>query len=99
VYVRDQAQIKHYVFAARSSESTTSVYDASTLAASSLISKVATGDKPVHIYAVPSRDEVWCHNDNAGTFDVFHMSQVRSFGIVSQYLESLRVNRRVPKSL
>jgi YVTN family beta-propeller protein len=74
VYIRDQAQIKHYLFSGDSDNDIMYVIDTTI---QKIISKVKMGDKPLHVYAVPARDEVWVHLDNAGMFDVFHMSQVR----------------------
>lgn len=74
VYMRDQAQLKHYAFASDSTNNRVVVIDADT---QTVISKPVTGLKPLHIYAVPGRDEVWAHLDGEGSFDVFHMSQVR----------------------
>lgn len=41
-----------------------------------ILSSIDTGDSPVHIYAIPSREEVWTHPDTNGTFDIVHMSDV-----------------------
>lgn len=30
-----------------------------------ILSKVDTGDSPVHAYAIPSREEVWTHPDTS----------------------------------
>lgn len=74
VYIRDQAQLKHYAFASDSTNNRVIVIDTDS---QTVISKPVTGVRPLHIYAVPGRDEVWTHLDGEGSFDVFHMSQVR----------------------
>ena len=74
LFMRDQAQIKKYAFIADTDSDLMWVYDTEEQA---LISKVKTGDRPVHIYAIPAYDEVWAHLDGSGSFDVFHMSEVR----------------------
>ena len=35
-----------------------------------IVSRLDTGDRPVHLYAVYFRNEVWAHADGNGTFDV-----------------------------
>ena len=74
VYMRDQAQIKHYTFAADTSNNKVWVIDNDS---DKIIEKVDTGSKPLHIYGVTRFDEVWAHLDGDGEFDVFKMSQVR----------------------
>lgn len=74
VFMRDQAQIKKYAFIGDSGNNLMWVYDTEEQA---LISKVKTGVKPQHVYGIPAYDEVWAHLDGSGSFDVFHMSQVR----------------------
>ena len=73
-FIRDIAQINTYAFIADSGNNMMYVYDT---AAQSLMSKVSTGEKPVHIYVIPPRDEVWAHLDGDGSFDVFTTSTVR----------------------
>ena len=74
LFMRDQAQIKKYAFIGDSGNDLMWVYDTEEQA---LITKVKTGSKPTHIYGIPAYDEVWSHLDGRGSFDVFHMSQVR----------------------
>ena len=74
VFVRDQAEIKSYAFIGDSGNNLMWVYDTEEYA---LMTKVTTGSKPVHLYSIPAFDEVWAHLDGTGSFDVFHMSQVR----------------------
>lgn len=75
VFIRDQAQIKHYAFIAENSPGNRMhVYDTTT---HQCIANVAVGANPVHVYALPAKDEVWAHLDAQGDFDVFHMSAVR----------------------
>ena len=74
VFMRDQAQIKKYAFIADKGNNLMWVYDTEEQV---LITKVKTGSKPVHVYGIPVFDEVWAHLDGTGSFDVFHMNQVR----------------------
>lgn len=74
VFMRDQAQMKHYAFIADRDDDKMWVFDTTS---QSLISKVDIGDSPVHIYAYPGKDEVWAHLDQGDGYDVFHMSDVK----------------------
>ena len=74
VFMKDQADLRKYAFIADSGNNLMWVYDTET---QSLITKVRTGSKPVHVYSIPVLDEVWAHLDGDGSFDVFHMNQVR----------------------
>jgi YVTN family beta-propeller protein len=74
VFIRDQAQLRHYVFANDRTNNDVWVIDTST---QDVLKQVDVGKSPVHIYAVPWRDEVWTHLDAEGTFDVFRMSEPR----------------------
>jgi hypothetical protein len=74
VFMKDQADLRKYAFIADSGNNLMWVYDTDT---QSLITKVRTGSKPVHVYSIPVLDEVWAHLDGDGSFDVFHMNQVR----------------------
>lgn len=83
IFIRDQAQIKHYAFISDTGDPSAPpgnaygkmyVYD--TLK-QTLVSKPDIGLRPVGVYAVPMRDEVWVHLDGEGDFDVFHTSSVR----------------------
>ena len=74
VYMRDQSEIKHYTFAADTSNDKVWVIDNNS---DEIITKVSTGSKPLHIYGVTRFDEVWVHLDGDGSFDVFKMSQVK----------------------
>jgi len=74
VFMRDQAQIRKYAFIADTGNNLMWVYDTD---AQALITRVKTGSKPVHVYGIPANDEVWAHLDGDGSFDVFHMNQVR----------------------
>ena len=61
VYIRDQAQLKHYAFLAENAPGNKMhVYDTTT---HTCIAVVAIGNNPVHIYALPSKDQVWAHLD------------------------------------
>ena len=61
VFIRDQALIKHYAFVAESSPGNKMhVYDTTT---HTRIANVAIGANPVHVYALPAKDEVWAHLD------------------------------------
>lgn len=33
--------------------------------AQEVLSQVDTGDNPVHLYAIPSREEIWTHPDDS----------------------------------
>ena len=48
--------------------------DASTPSSPVVRKKITSGSKPVHIYSIATLDQVWCHNDNGGDFDVFHVA-------------------------
>lgn len=74
VFMRDQAQLRKYAFIGDTNNNLMWVYDTDEQV---LITKVRTGLKPVHVYGIPAYDEVWAHLDGDGSFDVFHMNQVR----------------------
>jgi len=74
VFMSDQAQIRKYAFVADTGNNLMWVYDTDS---QTLITRVKTGSKPVHVYGIPANDEVWAHLDGDGSFDVFHMNQVR----------------------
>ena len=74
LFMRDQAQLRKYAFIADTGNNLMWVYDTDD---QTLITRVKTGSKPVHVYAIPAYDEVWAHLDLDGSFDVFHMNQVR----------------------
>ena len=75
VYIRDQAQIRHYVFANDYDNGLVNVFDYQT---AELLAQVSLGPDayPLHIFAVYYNDEVWTHDDGTGTYDVFRMAQV-----------------------
>eukprot|EP01041_Mallomonas_annulata_P006659 gene6659-13478_t len=77
VYLRDQAQIKHYIFANDYAGGKVNVYDADTRTLLTQV-KLGAGAKPQNLAALSYRDEVWSHDDSTGNFNVFRMSQVRS---------------------
>jgi hypothetical protein len=73
VYVRDQAELRHYVFANDASDKVW-IIDSTK---QEVIKKVGCGQNPFHLYAIPWLDEVWSHLDGEGKFDVFRMSEPR----------------------
>ena len=77
VFIRDQAQIRHYVFANDYDGDKVNVFDHQTAEVVTQVS-LSKGAKPLHIYAVRYYDEVWTHNDGFGAYDVFRMAQVSS---------------------
>ena len=78
-YLRDQAQIKHYLFANDYANDRVAVFDTNTQELQVLVSLPA-GSKPLHLYAVYYYDQVWVHDDGTGSFDVFRAAQVRYRG-------------------
>lgn len=75
-FIRDQAQIKHYVFANDYANNQVLVFDA---LSQSLLTKVQLSStaKPLHMYSVYYYDQIWVHEDGTGSFDVFRTAQVR----------------------
>ena len=55
VYLEDQAQVRRYVYAARTAENKTIVLDADT---QTIITTVTVGNAPVHVYSLYYNDEV-----------------------------------------
>ena len=55
VYLEDQAQLRRYVYAARASDNKVTVVDADT---QTILTTVAVGGKPTHIYSLYYNDEV-----------------------------------------
>jgi hypothetical protein len=55
VYLEDQAQLRHYVYAARSDENKMVVLDADT---QTILTVVSVGQKPLHVYSLYYHDEV-----------------------------------------
>jgi len=49
-----------------------------------IVDMVDMGDRPVHIYAVHYREEVWVHADDDGTFDILHLNDTSSL-LVGEY--------------
>ncbi len=41
-----------------------------------VVSKVAVGPRPVHLYAIPELQTVWTHSDGLGAFDVIHIDDI-----------------------
>ena len=55
VYLEDQAQLRRYVYAARSSDNSVTVLDADT---QTILTSVKVGLTPVHVYSLYYHDEV-----------------------------------------
>jgi hypothetical protein len=55
VYLEDQAQLRHYVYAARTDENSMVVLDADT---QTILTVVKVGLKPLHVYSLYYHDEV-----------------------------------------
>ena len=55
VYLEDQAQLRRYVYAARSSDNLVTVLDADT---QTILTSVKVGSNPVHVYSLYYHDEV-----------------------------------------
>jgi hypothetical protein len=78
-FIRDQAEIKHLVFANDNVNDKVYVYDALSETVQNRID-LLPGTKPLHLYAVYYYDQVWVHGDGPGKFDVFRTAQVRYRG-------------------
>jgi YVTN family beta-propeller protein len=55
IYLEDQAQLRHYVYAARRSDNSVTVLDADT---QTILTVVKVGLTPVHVYSLYYHDEV-----------------------------------------
>jgi len=75
-YIRDQAQIKHYVFSNDNANNKVLVFDAPYQTWVTTV-QLASGSSPLHMYAVYYYDQVWTHEDGTGSFDVFRTAEVR----------------------
>ena len=90
-YIRDQAQIKHYLFCNDAGNGRTFVFDGQSM---ELLTKLSypAGAKPLHMYAVYYYDQVWSHDDTSGTFDVFRLPQVRYRSTTGIQASTVRVS-------
>lgn len=88
VYIRDLAQIRHYIFANNRETDQLWVIDTDE---KEIVAQIDLGERPVHIYGIESREEIWSHLDSDGDFDIVHLSDV-------QYLkyDSLKAHMHVP---
>jgi hypothetical protein len=76
VYLRDQAALKHYMFANDGGNKQVKVFDTYTNSPVSTIQLSSTAS-PVHLYGVYYYDQFWSHDDTSGSFNVLRASQVR----------------------
>jgi len=71
VYAEDSNKKEFYIFAADRSNNRLIVID--TLK-KDIVASVQIGQRPVHMYAISSRQEIWTHSDVEGHFDVVHLN-------------------------
>lgn len=85
VYIRNQAQTKHFVYSSDTASNKMLVINSDT---KMLLATPKTAVRDIHIYAVTLTEEVWAHSDGTGTFDVFNLN-------VPEY----RINSLVPSKV